>query len=201
MFVFVQVIDIGLVETLSSNDLNEVLRKALPLLNPIQVFFYTCSVYVTILLTVVRYIAVCHHNKTHLITRKKIKAYIGIVMFFSLIWNVPRFFAYEGQHGCLTTFGKSESYTTFYLTGGKVTVQFIIPLAVLFVLNLCMLRKVILFHFLSLAQFLTSVSSFLLPNFIPREHSQNFSLIIRAKVFQFRSMLLLVFDWNLATIF
>ena len=149
MFVFIKVIDFGLVETLSSNDLNEALRKALPLLHPIEAFFYTCSVYVTILLTVVRYIAVCHHNKTHLITRKKIKAYIGIVMFFSLIWNVPRFFAYEGQHGRLTTFGKSDLYKTIYLTGGKGTVQFIIPLAVLFVLNSCMLRKVILFHFLN----------------------------------------------------
>ena len=151
MFVFVQVIDIGLVETLSSNDLNEVLRKAVPLLSPIQAFFYTCSIYITILLTVVRYIAVCHHNKTHLITRKKIKAYIGIVMFFSLIWNVPRFFAYEGQHGSLTTFGKSESYKNVYLTGGRVTVQFIIPLGVLFVLNSFMLMKVItiLFYFLN----------------------------------------------------
>ena len=151
MFVFVQVIDIGLVETLSSNDLNEVLRKSLPLLNPIQDFFYTCSVYITILLTVVRYIAVCHNNETHLITRKKIKAYIGIVMLFSLIWNVPRFFAYDGQHGSLTTFGNSESYKTIYLTGGKGTVHFIIPLAVLFVLNSFMVMKVItnIFYFLN----------------------------------------------------
>ena len=64
-------------------------------------------------------------------------------MFCSMIWNVPRFFAYEGQHGSLTSLGKSESYKTIYLTGGKVIVQFIIPLAVLSVLNLFMLKKVI----------------------------------------------------------
>ena len=114
-----------------------------------QAFFYTCSVYITVLLTVVRYIAVCHHDKTHLITRKKIKAYIGIVMIFSLIWNVPRFFAYED--GSLTTLGKSTSYKTIYLTGGKGTLLFIIPLAVLFVLNSFMVMKVItnIFYFLN----------------------------------------------------
>ena len=143
MFVFIQVINIGFVETLSSNDLNIFLTKVAPFLGPMQAFFYTCSVYITILLTVVRYIAVCHHNKPHLITRKKIKAYIGIVMIFSLIWNVPRFFAYEGQHGSVSKFGKSESFKTIYLTGGKVTVQFIIPLTVLSVLNSFMLMKVI----------------------------------------------------------
>ena len=151
MFVLVHVINVGFVETLSSYELNIFLRKVAPFLGPMQAFFYTCSVYITVLLTVVRYIAVCHHNKTHLITRKKIKAYIGIVMFFSLIWNVPRFFAYEGQHGSLTALGKSTSYKTIYLTGGKGTVLFIIPLAVLFVLNSFMVMKVItiLFCFLN----------------------------------------------------
>ena len=149
MFVFIQVINIGFVETLSSNELNIFLTKVAPFLGPMQAFFYTCSVYITVLLTVVRYIAVCHHDKTHLITRKKIKAYIGIVMIFSLIWNVPRFFAYED--GSLTTLGKSTSYKTIYLTGGKGTVHFIIPLAVLFVLNSFMVMKVItnIFYFLN----------------------------------------------------
>ena len=99
LFVFVQVINIGFVETLSSNELNKFLTKVAPLLGPMQAFFYTCSVYMTVLLTVVRYIAVCHlmPSKIHLITRRKIKAYIGIGGFHQHL--LVFLFVYQFQSG------------------------------------------------------------------------------------------------------
>ena len=53
---------------------------------------YTCSVYCTLLLTVVRYIAVCHSRKNNWIKKLKIKIYIGCVIVFALIWNFPKWF-------------------------------------------------------------------------------------------------------------
>ena len=53
---------------------------------------YTCSVYCTLLLTVVRYIAVCHRTKKNWIKKLKIIIYIGCVITFALIWNFPKWF-------------------------------------------------------------------------------------------------------------
>ena len=53
---------------------------------------YTCSVYCTLLLTVVRYIAVCHRTKNNWIKKLKIKIYIGCIIVFALIWNFPKWF-------------------------------------------------------------------------------------------------------------
>ena len=60
--------------------------------DPMSGTLYTCSVYCTLLLTVVRYIAVCHRTKNNWIKKMKIKIYIGCVIVFALIWNFPKWF-------------------------------------------------------------------------------------------------------------
>ena len=60
--------------------------------DPMSGTLYTCSVYCTLLLTVVRYIAVCHRTKNNWIKKLKIKIYIGCVIVFALIWNFPKWF-------------------------------------------------------------------------------------------------------------
>ena len=60
--------------------------------DPMAGILYTCSVYCTLLLTVVRYIAVCHRTKNNWIKKLKIKIYIGCVIVFALIWNFPKWF-------------------------------------------------------------------------------------------------------------
>merc|ERR1711902_255892 len=61
--------------------------------------FYTASIYCTILLTVVRYIAICHFHKDHLIKKSKIKIYLVCVFLFSLIWNIPKWFNPKNKNG------------------------------------------------------------------------------------------------------
>ena len=94
LFVLSVVISYGLTKIIDAN-----FEFSWPLKQASDAFFdqmsgilYTCSVYCTLLLTVVRYIAVCHSRKNNWIKKSKIKIYIGCVIIFALIWNFPKWF-------------------------------------------------------------------------------------------------------------
>ena len=88
------VISYGLTKIIDSNfEFSWPLKQASnAFLDQMSGILYTCSVYCTLLLTVVRYIAVCHRTKNNWIKKLKIKIYIGCVIVFALIWNFPKWF-------------------------------------------------------------------------------------------------------------
>ena len=100
MWVFVQVIDVGLTQTLPNHDRFNCYKNSIRhiILHPFHSIFYTCGVYLTILLTIIRYIAVCQQNLSRkIISRSKIKIYIVCVLIFSVIWNIPTWFDSEAN--------------------------------------------------------------------------------------------------------
>ena len=63
------------------------------MLHPLISISFTCGVYLTILLTIIRYIAVCQQNIARtIITKKMIRIYIACVILLSLVWNFPTWF-------------------------------------------------------------------------------------------------------------
>ena len=85
--------------------------------------------------------------EAHLVSRGKIKIYIGCILCFSFIWNFPKWFALgwvEGQNlPEQTDLAKSYSYDKIYLVWmEKVVLEFFIPLATLTVLNILLLKMV-----------------------------------------------------------
>ena len=85
--------------------------------------------------------------KAHLVSRGKIKIYIGCILCFSFIWNFPKWFALGWVEGKNlpehTDLAESYSYNKIYLTWlEKVVLEFVIPLATLTVLNILLLKTV-----------------------------------------------------------
>ena len=82
-----------------------------------------------------------------MVSRGKIKIYIGCILCFSFVWNFPKWFALgwvEGQNlPEQTDLAKSYSYDKIYLVWlEKVVLEFFIPLATLTVLNILLLKMV-----------------------------------------------------------
>lgn len=121
-----------------------------PLMEPTKGVAYTCSIYLTILLTIERYIAICHQRKlAHMISRRKTTMYIGWVILFSVLWNLPKCFIYKFENGQVlkNDIARSNIFKNIYIAWGHGIVQFFIPLTLLIVLNLFLLIKVRKFGF------------------------------------------------------
>ena len=85
-------------------------------------------------------------EKVHkLATKKKFSILIGIVVFFSFCWNIPRILTFktlttgEGKDVQVTvketSLGQDALFGKVYLTIGHSIVQFFIPIVILMVLN------------------------------------------------------------------
>jgi len=122
--------------------------KAKPVWYPIKGFAYVGSIYLTVFLSVERYINVCLMKST----QKSYKIGIGAVILFTAIWNFPKCFEYKFvTHPTLnhtmfinTDFAieNHKSYQEGYIQWGTPTVQFIIPILVLIVLNFFLVQKI-----------------------------------------------------------
>jgi hypothetical protein len=110
------------------------------------------SIYVTVLITAERYIAVCwpFHVKTMLTLRNAIWWTSGVIC-ASLIYNFPRFFEiWEVELGetsvldskSFTDDKMSSSYLQYSHGWIKTTFHYIIPFFILVVLNFLIYRKV-----------------------------------------------------------
>lgn len=105
------------------------------------------NVWVTVAVSVERYIAICHPFKSVKICNKKnALVLIGIITIVSLLYNIPRCFATkvshcgpEVNHRChsviSTSFGKSEFYEKIYTVYLYLLIIYIIPLILLICLN------------------------------------------------------------------
>ena len=106
---------------------------------------YICSIYLTILLTIERYIAICHQSKAYLISKSKTKRYIVCVVFFSLIWNFPKCFFYKWKNGHFinTNLFHNKIFKNVYIFWGHAIIEFCLPLTLLIILNSFLVLKVI----------------------------------------------------------
>ena len=60
IFLISQLITLGLVESVDKYEFRSTIDLTSPLMEPTKGVAYTCSIYLTILLTIERYIAICH---------------------------------------------------------------------------------------------------------------------------------------------
>ncbi|XP_041362517.1 FMRFamide receptor-like [Gigantopelta aegis] len=121
--------------------------------NFIMMFLQTANVWITVSVSVERYIAICHPFKaTKICTKKKALIVIIAILFSSVAYNIPRLFATRARkcpevtgRSCFiladTPFGKTSSYRDVY---GKIMfciIIYVIPLGSLLVLNVFIIME------------------------------------------------------------
>ncbi|KAJ8318828.1 hypothetical protein KUTeg_003919 [Tegillarca granosa] len=107
-----------------------------------------CNVWITVFVSVERYIAICHpFIATRICTKRKTWISLIAISIISVVYNIPRLFATQPQTPCrkktdvecfelvTTYFGKSYFYITVYMVWMFAFIIYIIPLILLSVLN------------------------------------------------------------------
>ena len=80
---------------------HEAYPNILPYLWPIYQIPYTATIYVTVLVTINRYMAVCKpHNSARYCSLQASHRQVLYVALFAVIYNIPRFFEYEKKEVC-----------------------------------------------------------------------------------------------------
>ena len=127
---------------------------AAPVLYMIGMFTYTNSILLLVLVSMDRYLMLCHQQKARKIcTTKLIKIYIGCIYIFSFISNIPRVFEHRwdsSQDGTSTQvmktdLGCSYAFQMVYIIGITMVIRLIIPIILLAFSNIQLLRKVLNF--------------------------------------------------------
>ena len=91
LYVTSQLITMGIKEAANDINVSKIFKNAEPITEGMEGFFYISSIYLTVLLTFERFIAICHQDKLSWITRGKTKIYIVCIILCSLLWNIPLF--------------------------------------------------------------------------------------------------------------
>lgn len=118
-----------------------------PVIEPMYELFYTGSAFMTVLLTIERYLKiVLNHKSQKWCTDKRIHAWILCASIFAVILNIPYFMAYtwnENGEARLTDFGRSSKFFINYEIWGYFMFRFILPWLLLAVLSTLVIIKVI----------------------------------------------------------
>ena len=118
-----------------------------PVIEPMYELFYTGSAFMTVLLTIERYLKiVLNHKSQKWCTDKRILAWILCASIFAVILNIPYFMAYtwnENGEARLTDFGRSSKFFINYEIWGYFIFRFILPWLLLAVLSTLVIIKVI----------------------------------------------------------
>ena len=102
---------------------------------------HTINVYITVLVTVHRYITVClpPHFAARFSTHKQAWIQLGFVCIFGILYNIPRIFEYTVEkdqiHRKVTPYGKNIWYQVLYKNICYYLLLFIIPFTILTVLS------------------------------------------------------------------
>lgn len=123
---------------------------AFPLANVAQ----TMSVYLTLIVTVERWVAVCHPFRAKaLCTSSRARWYVLGTALFALAYNAPKFleaevFRVEGADGdaiyCVRAYTafRNPTYVVVYIHWMYLIVMYIVPFSALAALNACIVRQV-----------------------------------------------------------
>ena len=108
-------------------------------------YSYIFSCYLTIILTLERYVAICKphwvRSQTHMI--KKTKIAIWCVTVFSILYNVPRFFENKWKNGTLEkVLLADKTYKMVYKTWMYFVFAFSLPCVILIIFNILVIKKV-----------------------------------------------------------
>lgn len=120
---------------------------------PIGTIAHTASIYLTLLISIERYIAVCHPLKAKAFcTKNQAKSTVLVLFLMSSIYNIPRFFEYtliemaddSGIYYSLqfTYLRKNDIFIEIYIHWLYFFIIFLIPLTGIISLNLMIYRKV-----------------------------------------------------------
>lgn len=117
--------------------------------------FLLASVWLTVMLAVERYIAICHPMRAMSIcTVKRARFIIAGIFLFSLVWRMPNFFRYKiitFKEQCLhedvvyyqhTELGKNEMFRKVYAWVVNCFICAVFPFTVLLFLNGCLIREI-----------------------------------------------------------
>ncbi|KAK8718874.1 hypothetical protein OTU49_014403 [Cherax quadricarinatus] len=130
-----------------------VFQRVTPFVFPLALIAQTGSVYLTVTVTVERYIAVCRPLRARsLCTYGRAKIYVISVAFFSIIYNIPRFWEVSYQE-CYMNGEKSsfvvaselrlnQYYIEIYIMWMYLIVMYLVPFLSLIVFNFFIYQKV-----------------------------------------------------------
>ena len=107
---------------------------------------YMCSMYLTVLLTLLRYMAVCWKKQLSI---KETKILMVSVFLFVIIYNLPKWMIYKwetSQNGTtelkLTELACDPTFLKVYFAGGSGLFLFILPTLILVTSNILMHKEV-----------------------------------------------------------
>lgn len=124
-------------------------------MNFIVMTLQSCNVWITVSVSVERYIAICHpFRAARLCTRRKTFVVIVSITVVSVLYNVPRLFASYARKcqdseaagsDCYyladTDLGRTYLYKTVYVNIMYTIIIFVIPLSSLFILNIFIIKE------------------------------------------------------------
>jgi hypothetical protein len=117
-----------------------------PVLQPMYDVVYTGSAFMTVLLTLERYLKiVLTHKSEKWCTNKRILAWILFASIFALILNIPKYMSYTWNNNGeahLTEFGQSSKFFINYDIWGYLIFRFLLPWLLLVVLSTLVTIKV-----------------------------------------------------------
>nr|XP_053655706.1 FMRFamide receptor-like [Cherax quadricarinatus] len=130
-----------------------VFQRVTPFVFPLALIAQTGSVYLTVTVTVERYIAVCRPLRARsLCTYGRAKIYVISVAFFSIIYNFPRFWevSYEECYVMNERFvivvaselRQNQYYIQIYIMWMYLIVMYLVPFLSLMVFNVFIYREV-----------------------------------------------------------
>ena len=142
-FIFLSII-FGLLPILEADDAR---RRMVPYIvayvQPVAYMAQTATVWMTVLLAVNRFVAICRPFDTHrLASLKRSKLQVAIVFIFAVLFNLPCFFQHEVHYDDfgmpelrVTSIGPRSIFGKVYTTGLYTVIVLLLPLIVLVILN------------------------------------------------------------------
>lgn len=103
-------------------------------------FIIHASCWVTVFITIDRYLAICHQNRFKFMSKKSIEALLILAIFLILaVLNIPNFFYYlPPRSGAVCTADQVASMSSEFIS---ILVRNLIPLTLMLILNFLILRK------------------------------------------------------------
>ena len=119
-----------------------------PIMYPFGYTSYMSSMYLTVLLTLVRYLAVCRKKN---FTSKEIKISVVSIFVLVIIWNLPKWMTFRWETNSngvnelkTTKFACDPTFYKVYYAGGNGLFMFILPTLMLIIPNVLMQKEVLI---------------------------------------------------------